>query len=101
MEKMKELEVMGKEEEEEVFSMEEIVVQLQCVTIMINELMGKMMELHTGLCETCKEKSEEDNGMVSITLLLLLILLLILWFLLMLSPIRLLWLLVSSNCIFC
>ena len=65
MEKMKELEVLGKEEEEEVLSMEEIVVQLQCVTIMINELMGKMMELHTGLCETCKEKSEEDNGMVS------------------------------------
>ena len=65
METMKEMELLGKKEVEEVLSMEEIVVQLQCVTIMINELMGKMMELHTGLCETCKEKSEEDNGMVS------------------------------------
>ena len=52
-------------EAEEALSVEEMMMQMQLVTLLINGLMAKIMEIHSELCLDCKQKTEPENGLVS------------------------------------
>ena len=50
--------------DDDVWSLEESIFQLQFVVLMVNGLMAKMMDLHSGLCDNCKEKTDAENDLV-------------------------------------
>ena len=58
------------DDDEEVWPLEDSLMQLQFVIVMVNGLMSKMMELHSGLCGQCKEKSDPDKELVRISSLM-------------------------------
>ena len=49
---------------EDVWPLEDSMIQLQFVIVMVNGLMSKMVDLHSELCETCKAKSDPDHELV-------------------------------------
>ena len=55
---------MADNNEEDIWPLEELINQLHFVIVMINGLMTKMMDVHSGLCGTCKENTDTEHELV-------------------------------------